>query len=49
MLFYVICAYFGFELDFEFPFSHNHQITTFKHPVTGQFSPENLEFILQEE
>ncbi|XP_026524117.1 pleckstrin homology domain-containing family A member 7 isoform X6 [Notechis scutatus] len=28
---------------------HNHQTTTFKHPVTGQFSPENVEFILQEE
>ncbi|EMP38273.1 Pleckstrin like proteiny domain-containing family A member 7, partial [Chelonia mydas] len=30
-------------------FSHNQQITTFRHPVTGQISPENIEFILQEE
>uniref|UniRef100_A0A8C2MDI8 Pleckstrin homology domain containing, family A member 7 n=1 Tax=Cricetulus griseus TaxID=10029 RepID=A0A8C2MDI8_CRIGR len=29
--------------------SHNQQTTTFRHPVTGQFSPENSEFILQEE
>ncbi|XP_077177749.1 pleckstrin homology domain-containing family A member 7 isoform X2 [Paroedura picta] len=28
---------------------HNQQTTTFKHPVTGQCSPENTEFILQEE
>ncbi|CAI5763340.1 pleckstrin homology domain-containing family A member 7 isoform X5 [Podarcis lilfordi] len=28
---------------------HNQQTTTFRHPVTGQFSPENVEFILQEE
>ncbi|XP_050813053.1 pleckstrin homology domain-containing family A member 7 isoform X5 [Gopherus flavomarginatus] len=29
--------------------SHNQQTTTFRHPVTGQISPENIEFILQEE
>ncbi|XP_052619084.1 pleckstrin homology domain-containing family A member 7 isoform X9 [Peromyscus californicus insignis] len=29
--------------------SHNQQTTTFRHPVTGHFSPENSEFILQEE
>ncbi|XP_041522359.1 pleckstrin homology domain-containing family A member 7 isoform X2 [Microtus oregoni] len=29
--------------------SHNQQTTTFRHPMTGQFSPENSEFILQEE
>ncbi|XP_067396789.1 pleckstrin homology domain-containing family A member 7 isoform X1 [Emydura macquarii macquarii] len=28
---------------------HNQQTTTFRHPVTGQISPENIEFILQEE
>ncbi|XP_015852850.1 pleckstrin homology domain-containing family A member 7 isoform X5 [Peromyscus maniculatus bairdii] len=28
---------------------HNQQTTTFRHPVTGHFSPENSEFILQEE
>nr|XP_012636134.1 pleckstrin homology domain-containing family A member 7 isoform X6 [Microcebus murinus]XP_012636135.1 pleckstrin homology domain-containing family A member 7 isoform X6 [Microcebus murinus] len=28
---------------------HNQQTTAFRHPVTGQFSPENNEFILQEE
>nr|XP_028588318.1 pleckstrin homology domain-containing family A member 7 isoform X7 [Podarcis muralis] len=28
---------------------HNQQTTTFRHPVTGQFSPENVEFILQED
>ncbi|XP_038262195.1 pleckstrin homology domain-containing family A member 7 isoform X7 [Dermochelys coriacea] len=28
---------------------HNQRITTFRHPVTGQISPENIEFILQEE
>ncbi|XP_027708410.1 pleckstrin homology domain-containing family A member 7 isoform X3 [Vombatus ursinus] len=28
--------------------SHNQQTTAFRHPVTGQFSPENIEFILQE-
>ncbi|XP_072475668.1 pleckstrin homology domain-containing family A member 7 isoform X10 [Notamacropus eugenii] len=27
---------------------HNQQTTAFRHPVTGQFSPENIEFILQE-
>ncbi|NXH22558.1 PKHA7 protein, partial [Bucco capensis] len=29
--------------------SHNHQTTSFRHPVTGQVSPENIEFILREE
>ncbi|XP_010140541.1 PREDICTED: pleckstrin homology domain-containing family A member 7 [Buceros rhinoceros silvestris] len=29
--------------------SHNQQTTSFRHPVTGQVSPENIEFILQEE
>ncbi|XP_048216200.1 pleckstrin homology domain-containing family A member 7 isoform X4 [Perognathus longimembris pacificus] len=29
--------------------SHNQQTTAFRHPVTGQFSPENSEYILQEE
>uniref|UniRef100_A0A8D0WLD1 Pleckstrin homology domain containing A7 n=1 Tax=Sus scrofa TaxID=9823 RepID=A0A8D0WLD1_PIG len=29
--------------------SHNQQTTAFRHPVSGQFSPENSEFILQEE
>nr|XP_021503054.1 pleckstrin homology domain-containing family A member 7 isoform X2 [Meriones unguiculatus] len=29
--------------------SHNQKTTTFRHPVTGQFSSENSEFILQEE
>nr|XP_042714752.1 pleckstrin homology domain-containing family A member 7 isoform X12 [Chrysemys picta bellii] len=28
---------------------HNQQTTTFRHPVTGHISPENIEFILQEE
>ncbi|XP_037695252.1 pleckstrin homology domain-containing family A member 7 isoform X2 [Choloepus didactylus] len=28
---------------------HNQQTTAFRHPVTGRFSPENSEFILQEE
>uniref|UniRef100_A0A8D1SYP1 PH domain-containing protein n=1 Tax=Sus scrofa TaxID=9823 RepID=A0A8D1SYP1_PIG len=28
---------------------HNQQTTAFRHPVSGQFSPENSEFILQEE
>ncbi|XP_062973290.1 pleckstrin homology domain-containing family A member 7 isoform X2 [Elgaria multicarinata webbii] len=28
---------------------HNQQTTTFRHPVTGHFSPENVEFLLQEE
>ncbi|XP_015445116.1 pleckstrin homology domain-containing family A member 7 isoform X3 [Pteropus alecto] len=31
------------------PCSHNQQTTAFRHPVSGQFSPENSEFILQEE
>lgn len=30
-------------------FSHNQQTTAFRHPVSGQFSPENSEFFLQEE
>lgn len=30
-------------------FSHNQRTTTFRHPVTGQISPENLDFILQEQ
>ncbi|XP_034976058.1 pleckstrin homology domain-containing family A member 7 isoform X5 [Zootoca vivipara] len=34
---------------FQVSCSHNQQTTTFRHPVTGQFSPENIEFILQEE
>ncbi|XP_032976222.1 pleckstrin homology domain-containing family A member 7 isoform X2 [Rhinolophus ferrumequinum] len=29
--------------------NHNQQTTAFRHPVSGQFSPENSEFILQEE
>lgn len=29
--------------------SHNQQTTSFRHPVTGQVSPENIEFILHEE
>ncbi|XP_059330269.1 pleckstrin homology domain-containing family A member 7 isoform X2 [Ammospiza nelsoni] len=28
---------------------HNQQTTSFRHPVTGQVSPENIEFILREE
>ncbi|KFP91212.1 Pleckstrin homology domain-containing family A member 7, partial [Apaloderma vittatum] len=32
-----------------FSFSHNQQTTSFRHPVTGQVSPENIEFILREE
>ncbi|XP_059564980.1 pleckstrin homology domain-containing family A member 7 isoform X6 [Myotis daubentonii] len=28
---------------------HNQQTTAFRHPVSGQFSPENSDFILQEE
>nr|XP_047926138.1 pleckstrin homology domain-containing family A member 7 isoform X9 [Anser cygnoides] len=28
---------------------HNQQTTSFRHPVTGQVSPENIEFILHEE
>ncbi|XP_073327417.1 pleckstrin homology domain-containing family A member 7 isoform X3 [Pagrus major] len=31
------------------PCSHNQRTTTFRHPVTGQISPENLDFILQEQ
>uniref|UniRef100_A0A668TLC3 PH domain-containing protein n=1 Tax=Oreochromis aureus TaxID=47969 RepID=A0A668TLC3_OREAU len=27
--------------------SHNQRTTTFRHPVTGQISPENMDFILQ--
>uniref|UniRef100_A0A3P9C1R7 Pleckstrin homology domain containing, family A member 7a n=2 Tax=Haplochromini TaxID=319058 RepID=A0A3P9C1R7_9CICH len=29
------------------PCSHNQRTTTFRHPVTGQISPENMDFILQ--
>uniref|UniRef100_A0A8C4JI93 Pleckstrin homology domain containing A7 n=2 Tax=Dromaius novaehollandiae TaxID=8790 RepID=A0A8C4JI93_DRONO len=29
--------------------SHNQQTTSFRHPVTGQVSPENIEFILRDE
>ncbi|XP_062244999.1 pleckstrin homology domain-containing family A member 7-like isoform X3 [Platichthys flesus] len=29
--------------------SHNQRTTAFRHPVTGQISPENLDFILQEQ
>ncbi|XP_017177679.1 pleckstrin homology domain-containing family A member 7 isoform X7 [Mus musculus] len=29
--------------------SHNQQTTTFRHPVTGQFSSENSEYVLREE
>ncbi|XP_035182876.1 pleckstrin homology domain-containing family A member 7 isoform X8 [Oxyura jamaicensis] len=32
-----------------FAYSHNQQTTSFRHPVTGQVSPENIEFILHEE
>ncbi|XP_041795818.1 pleckstrin homology domain-containing family A member 7-like isoform X8 [Chelmon rostratus] len=31
------------------PCSHNQRTTAFRHPVTGQISPENLDFILQEQ
>ncbi|KAL7402912.1 hypothetical protein ABVT39_021653 [Epinephelus coioides] len=31
------------------PCSHNQKTTTFRHPVTGQISPENMDFILQEQ
>ncbi|XP_040557295.1 pleckstrin homology domain-containing family A member 7 isoform X7 [Gallus gallus] len=34
---------------YQVPCSHNQQTTSFRHPVTGQVSPENIEFILQEE
>uniref|UniRef100_A0A8C4EQ34 Pleckstrin homology domain containing, family A member 7a n=1 Tax=Dicentrarchus labrax TaxID=13489 RepID=A0A8C4EQ34_DICLA len=30
-------------------FSHNQRTTTFHHPVTGQLSPENVDFILHEQ
>ncbi|XP_034444826.1 pleckstrin homology domain-containing family A member 7-like isoform X5 [Hippoglossus hippoglossus] len=29
--------------------SHNQRTTAFRHPVTGQISPENMDFILQEQ
>ncbi|XP_056243527.1 pleckstrin homology domain-containing family A member 7-like isoform X5 [Seriola aureovittata] len=29
--------------------SHNQRTTAFRHPVTGQISPENVDFILQEQ
>ncbi|RVE71356.1 hypothetical protein OJAV_G00051130 [Oryzias javanicus] len=31
------------------PCSHNQRSTSFCHPVTGQISPENMDFILQEQ
>uniref|UniRef100_A0A4W6FZ57 Pleckstrin homology domain containing, family A member 7a n=1 Tax=Lates calcarifer TaxID=8187 RepID=A0A4W6FZ57_LATCA len=31
------------------PCSHNQRTTAFRHPVTGQISPENVDFILQEQ
>ncbi|XP_035012210.2 pleckstrin homology domain-containing family A member 7 isoform X6 [Hippoglossus stenolepis] len=31
------------------PCSHNQRTTAFRHPVTGQISPENMDFILQEQ
>ncbi|XP_035520612.1 pleckstrin homology domain-containing family A member 7-like isoform X4 [Morone saxatilis] len=31
------------------PCSHNQRTTTFHHPVTGQLSPENVDFILHEQ
>ncbi|OPJ73853.1 pleckstrin-like proteiny domain-containing family A member 7 isoform E [Patagioenas fasciata monilis] len=34
---------------YQVPCSHNQQTTSFRHPVTGQVSPENIEFILREE
>ncbi|NXY88128.1 PKHA7 protein, partial [Alcedo cyanopectus] len=34
---------------FQVACSHNQQTTSFRHPVTGQVSPENIEFILREE
>ncbi|NWQ74647.1 PKHA7 protein, partial [Columbina picui] len=43
-----INLFFLFSFIF-FPFSHNQQTTSFTHPVTGQVSPENIEFILREE
>lgn len=30
-------------------FSHNQRATAFRHPVTGQISPENVDFLLQEQ
>ncbi|NWI10401.1 PKHA7 protein, partial [Crypturellus soui] len=40
----------AFNNNFFFsPFSHNQQTTSFRHPVTGQVSPENIEFILRDE
>lgn len=29
--------------------SHNQRTTTFRHPVTGQISPENVDYFLQEQ
>ncbi|XP_019375197.1 PREDICTED: pleckstrin homology domain-containing family A member 7-like isoform X1 [Gavialis gangeticus] len=34
---------------YQVSYSHNQQTTTFRHPVTGQISPENIEFLLREE
>ncbi|XP_034735241.1 pleckstrin homology domain-containing family A member 7-like isoform X4 [Etheostoma cragini] len=31
------------------PCSHSQRTTTFRHPLTGQISPENMDFILQEQ
>ncbi|XP_028440752.1 pleckstrin homology domain-containing family A member 7 isoform X3 [Perca flavescens] len=31
------------------PCSHSQRTTAFRHPVTGQISPENMDFILQEQ
>ncbi|XP_058857790.1 pleckstrin homology domain-containing family A member 7-like isoform X11 [Acipenser ruthenus] len=31
------------------PYSHNQRTVTFRHPITGQSSPENSDFILQEQ
>ncbi|XP_043938698.1 pleckstrin homology domain-containing family A member 7 isoform X3 [Protopterus annectens] len=31
------------------PYSHNQRTTTFRHPVTGEISPENKDFILKEQ
>ena len=30
-------------------FSHNQRTTAFRHPVSGQISAENMDFILQEQ
>ncbi|XP_046494125.1 pleckstrin homology domain-containing family A member 7 isoform X3 [Equus quagga] len=38
-----------FHLSSHLSLCHNQQTTAFRHPVSGQFSPENSEFILQEE